>query len=195
VRRKLFNVTAVVSLLLFVAAVVSSLRRAPLTFLTVDLSRERHLYIRWDGGLDVSVLTTLGASGPSISAPNGSAAPGTWVDTMRRRPSIAGFEFGRRHDVGVVGQHMQVHAFAVARADGFRIPAWFIILLTALLPLRWVRMARDKAEGPCCPTCGYNLTGNVSGVCPECGTQASRHLFCGTGFQPVSNPWTSESLN
>ena len=22
-----------------------------------------------------------------------------------------------------------------------------------------------------CPTCGYNLTGNVSGVCPECGTE------------------------
>lgn len=21
----------------------------------------------------------------------------------------------------------------------------------------------------CCPACGYNLTGNVSGVCPECG--------------------------
>ncbi len=23
---------------------------------------------------------------------------------------------------------------------------------------------------PCCKNCGYNLTGNVSGVCPECGT-------------------------
>ncbi len=24
-----------------------------------------------------------------------------------------------------------------------------------------------------CQTCGYNLTGNVSGVCPECGTPVS----------------------
>ncbi len=22
---------------------------------------------------------------------------------------------------------------------------------------------------PLCPRCGYNLTGNVSGICPECG--------------------------
>ena len=27
----------------------------------------------------------------------------------------------------------------------------------------------------CCPTCGYDLTANVSGVCPECGTA------CGAG--------------
>jgi hypothetical protein len=25
----------------------------------------------------------------------------------------------------------------------------------------------------CCQGCGYNLTGNVSGICPECGTQVS----------------------
>jgi hypothetical protein len=22
----------------------------------------------------------------------------------------------------------------------------------------------------CCPTCGYNLTANCTGICPECGT-------------------------
>ena len=25
----------------------------------------------------------------------------------------------------------------------------------------------------CCSACGYNLTGNTSGVCPECGTKVS----------------------
>ncbi len=25
----------------------------------------------------------------------------------------------------------------------------------------------------CCKTCGYNLTGNVSGVCPECGIEVN----------------------
>ena len=29
-----------------------------------------------------------------------------------------------------------------------------------------------RAEG-LCPTCHYNLTGNISGVCPECGTKMS----------------------
>lgn len=30
--------------------------------------------------------------------------------------------------------------------------------------------ARPKQPALCCGQCGYNLTGNVSGVCPECGT-------------------------
>lgn len=29
---------------------------------------------------------------------------------------------------------------------------------------------RRRPEWPCCEQCDYNLTGNVSGVCPECGT-------------------------
>ena len=31
------------------------------------------------------------------------------------------------------------------------------------------RYRREKLYRPC-PSCGYNLTGNTSGVCPECGT-------------------------
>ena len=33
--------------------------------------------------------------------------------------------------------------------------------------LRWTTFADGI---PRCVSCGYNLTGNVSGVCPECGT-------------------------
>jgi hypothetical protein len=29
---------------------------------------------------------------------------------------------------------------------------------------------RKRGEAGFCLTCGYNLTGNTSGVCPECGT-------------------------
>jgi len=32
------------------------------------------------------------------------------------------------------------------------------------------RFFPDDPAGPFCRTCGYNLHGNVSGVCPECGT-------------------------
>ena len=31
------------------------------------------------------------------------------------------------------------------------------------------RGRRRRARGVLCLSCGYNLTGNVSGVCPECG--------------------------
>ncbi len=40
-----------------------------------------------------------------------------------------------------------------------------VILFTALL---WWRDWRKHPPGHC-PRCGYDLTGNVSGVCPECG--------------------------
>lgn len=40
-------------------------------------------------------------------------------------------------------------------------------LLEAMLLYRW--LPRRRAKGVCA-ACGYNLTGNVSGICPECGT-------------------------
>ncbi len=39
---------------------------------------------------------------------------------------------------------------------------------------RWHRRRHN-----CCVRCGYNLTGNISGVCPECGTPTDRPLECG----------------
>jgi hypothetical protein len=41
-----------------------------------------------------------------------------------------------------------------------------------------------------CRTCGYDLTGNVSGVCPECGTAA-----CGTSAQAVASPPAAPIIN
>ena len=46
-------------------------------------------------------------------------------------------------------------------------------ILAALILARWLRFlywlnAPGPKPGHC--SCGYNLTGNVSGVCPECGT-------------------------
>ena len=32
------------------------------------------------------------------------------------------------------------------------------------------RLRLDRTASGECVTCGYNLTGNTSGVCPECGT-------------------------
>jgi hypothetical protein len=32
------------------------------------------------------------------------------------------------------------------------------------------RRRRNRAGRGLCLACGYNLTGNISGICPECGT-------------------------
>jgi hypothetical protein len=39
--------------------------------------------------------------------------------------------------------------------------------------LGWVRH-RVRAAAGCCSTCGYDLAGTPSGVCPECGTAADQ---------------------
>lgn len=56
-----------------------------------------------------------------------------------------------------------------------RIPLWAPFILFAAYPtiafIRGpVRRWRRRRKG-CCVKCGYNLTGNVSGVCPECQTR------------------------
>ena len=58
---------------------------------------------------------------------------------------------------------------------GFRLavfPCWSVVVLWLLLPIWWLVRVRAKptVKDNKCPACGYNLTGNTSGVCPECGT-------------------------
>src|SRR5258707_4699399 len=44
---------------------------------------------------------------------------------------------------------------------------------TAAIWLRAYRISRIPSPGHC-KTCGYNLTGNVSRICPGCGTPMQR---------------------
>ncbi len=47
------------------------------------------------------------------------------------------------------------------------VPLWIPTLLIAIPSFLLWRRNRKLPEGHC--NCGYNLTGNMSGVCPECG--------------------------
>jgi hypothetical protein len=59
-----------------------------------------------------------------------------------------------------------------------RVPLWLLILLAAVWPARRLymltRAERRKRHEPQCEHCGYNLTGNMSSVCPECGAACER---------------------
>lgn len=48
-------------------------------------------------------------------------------------------------------------------------PLWVIPVLIALPTTYLFWIDRRRLPEHCCSNCGYNLTGNVSGVCPECG--------------------------
>lgn len=59
-------------------------------------------------------------------------------------------------------------------------PDWAVVGALSVLPLagilrrHWIRRIRKRGLAGRCVTCGYNLTGNVSGVCPECGSPIPR---------------------
>lgn len=53
-----------------------------------------------------------------------------------------------------------------------RIDMWLVVLALGgghLLLRRHARTAVQRHANEC-PACGYSLTGNISGICPECGT-------------------------
>lgn len=50
-------------------------------------------------------------------------------------------------------------------------PIWMVLLISLFSTVIWVLLSRNPRHSPAgCPVCGYSLTGNTSGVCPECGT-------------------------
>jgi hypothetical protein len=57
------------------------------------------------------------------------------------------------------------------------IPLWMLLVLWAAYPaIAFARRLLDhrrRRKRNQCVHCGYNLTGNVSGVCPECGRSTS----------------------
>ena len=61
------------------------------------------------------------------------------------------------------------------------VPLWFAGLLSLMLPLLWImRRLRNHSRFPdgSCLHCGYSLTGNVGGICPECGEKIDSRSAC-----------------
>jgi hypothetical protein len=66
------------------------------------------------------------------------------------------------------------HARFHGRVSAFILPLWIpLALLATPTIILWCHDRRRIPSGHC-QTCGYDLTGNVSGICPECGTPVKR---------------------
>ena len=79
--------------------------------------------------------------------------------------SVAGVRF-QQHTLGEgTSRHVQ---------NALAVPLWIPALAFAIPPA-WAAARRRRARAAArvargqCPACAYDLTGNLSGVCPECG--------------------------
>ncbi len=63
------------------------------------------------------------------------------------------------------------------RLLSFEIKDWWLVAGSSILPVAWLlrrkRRMRSAKPGQCA-SCQYSLTGNTSGICPECGTAVAR---------------------
>jgi len=68
--------------------------------------------------------------------------------------------------------------FASPKGMALQMPTWMLIWITGLPTLALYLASRRPLPGHC--RCGYNLTGNTSGICPECGNPTKNTLAVST---------------
>ena len=85
---------------------------------------------------------------------------GFQVNADRSGDTCWGFEWPR---------YLSAQVGPIPTTGGVGLPLWFVLAITAIPTA--ILFYRDRRRIPPghCQKCGYNLTGNVSGICPECG--------------------------
>ncbi len=93
-----------------------------------------------------------------------------WAKDPSVGPAMGNWGFSR-HGVAMIWTPAVTRG-PMPRSPGvyttIRIPLWILLLITATATVVLWRLDRRPLPGHC-RQCGYNLTGNVSGKCPECG--------------------------
>ena len=175
--RWVFALASGLSLLVFVASMVLWVR----SFWQVDVADWS--YHDASGDLhERSLKSDRGRIWCEASSRSGEF-PGAMIDAdpptgLTSRPPDAGdsadaLEWAAPH--GSLGVRYGVSTFTTPStthtAGTVVFPLGYVAGLAAVLPAAHLASAvRRKHHIGRCPACGYDMTGNVSGVCPECGT-------------------------
>jgi hypothetical protein len=120
--------------------------------------------------------------------------PQGWNSKLRDRPPGWHAWIDRERRFSPTGQTLEFPGIITGAFDAYTngpdharvryVVVWYPCLtlgfnaLTILFGMPLWRRWRSRARGRC-PACGYNLAGNISGVCPECGagipTESAAH--------------------
>ncbi len=104
-------------------------------------------------------------------------SPWTWGDWLRYYGFYVKWSIATTYSTAYEGGRA-VEVKAKRREIGLGLPAWFVCVVAGAYPtitfirgpLRRRYSRRFRRERGLCERCAYDLTGNTSGVCPECGT-------------------------
>ncbi len=181
-RRRILSIASLLSLLLCVATVVLWVRSYFVTDLFFhltswnngELTFQRHIELRTGRG-GIGVLSI------ALAKP-------TWQFSDERIPFHRSFPpeypefrfFSEEHSLwGFTWARIVLGGYGGLPDTVIRelvVPLWFVFLVLLLpaiaLGRRWVKILRENQGG--CPVCGYDLTANTSGICPECGSPISK---------------------
>lgn len=131
----------------------------------LEYTGEKHAFsLEWGAGLTHTMLAADTATNVGWNFSHSPYVNSVW-EGMTPRPGRWGFGFHLTRTAGrwrLGGQRICL----------VYIPIWALVGTTALLPLfqvcRFLLKHCHEAQGEC-QHCSYDLTGNTSGVCPECG--------------------------
>lgn len=95
---------------------------------------------------------------------------------------IGGVKFSYHDDCGGPALAWRP-SWVVFPSNGLRaeVPLCIILIPLAAATLAVSCWGRVTPPPGCCRNCGYNLTGNVSGRCPECGIEVARGAGLASG--------------
>jgi hypothetical protein len=162
-RRQLFNLAALLSLVLCATVVVLWVRSYMSETLLLESRSGRLLIIGMDSGTtgvrDARNSQTCDQFLDGLFAPQ-------YFKTPPREHRLLGFYCAS----GNSGKDGPFHIVAV--------PYWFILLLLALVPVAWLgrrRRAKRRRLAGRCPACGYDLRATPN-QCPECGAVPERTI-------------------